>query len=229
MKNILIVYNRELTISLKKRKVIMLLIVFLIFFALFFTLLINYIIIGIKNNIEINFNRIKNFMRIGLIVSILFTSFMPILFFSTSINTDKKNKTIENILNTNITKKDIVIGKFLNGIISLFTLFFASLPIFYLTVILGGIGLFELLKIVLLLIFFMMFISSIDLFISSIFYELNTSIFVSIFVSIFSSIIMFLLINFLNNDLNFIITILFFLIFIVFFINLTIKSKLFKY
>ena len=229
MKNTLIIYNRELFLSFKKRKVFLFLLIYLTIVSLLFILALNYIIIGIKNSTEINYYILQFFSKIGLSIVIIFSSFTPMLFFSTSINSDKQNKTIENILNTNITKKDIVLGKFFKGIISCFALFFASLPILYLTVIFGGVSFFKLFKIVVLLIFFMFFISSVHLFISSMFYEINTSIFVSIFVSIFATIIMIFLIEFLKENFKFFMSLIFFIISTIVFIRLTIESKLFKY
>ena len=229
MKNLLIIYNRELFLSLKKRKMILCLTVLLISFSLIFLLILNYIIIDIKTKTEIDYNLIKIFIHIGETAIIMFSTIVPMLFFSTSINSDKKNMNIENLLNTNITKKDIVLGKYIKGVFSSITLLFSLLPIFYLSIMFGGIDINNIIKIILLAIFLILFASSVYLYISSIFYEINTAVFVSIFISIFLSLAIILYLTHNENNLNHILVLLFMSILTIIFLKLTMNSKIFRY
>ncbi len=191
MKNILIIYKRELNNLIKKRVFLISLSLILIVTSLFEIFVLNFIISDAKVKEEVDYELIRVIIDISKYVLIFVSIFSPLVFFCQNMNSDKKNMFIDNILITDVKKEELVYGKYLKGAESAGIIFFAVVPIFYLSLFFGGISIMAVIKIIFLGISNVLFTSIVYLYISMAIEDKNLS---TIFCFLFGAMLLLFLI-----------------------------------
>lgn len=229
MKNINIIYNYENRNLLKSRMFIMTLTIVLVFVALVVLILLNNIIVDARVNTYLNFNEITRTYRIVFILENLLSVILSPIFLSKSLNRDKNNLFIDNLLLTNITKYDIIIGKFIKAVESILIIILSTLPIAIVSLSFGGISFVKILLSIIFIFVFTLLNSSISLICSANINKPNISMVVSMLIGLILLLIISLLNSFLFNNLI-IYTLIIFLMIIISMINvfITIDSHIFE-
>lgn len=228
MKNILIIYKRELNNLMKKRVFLISLSLILIVTSLFEIFVLNFVISDAKVKEEVDYELIRVIINISKYVLIFISIFSPIVFFCQNMNSDKKNMFIDNILITDVKKEELVYGKYLKGAESAGIIFFAIVPIFYLSLFFGGISIKAVVRIIFLGISNVLFTSIVYLYISMAAEDKNLStIFCFLFGAILLSILIFLFEMIESNLIYFSLLILAYIIVGILFVKLIFMSDFF--
>ena len=229
MKSINIIYNLENKIILKKRMFILTLTTVLIFMTLLVLILLNNIIVNAKVNTFLNFNDIKQMYKTVFMVEIFLIVFITPIFLSKCINEDKKNMIIDNFLTTQITKYDIVFGKFIKLSESVLIIIISTFPIIIVAYSFGGIIAFQLFFKTIFVILFSILFSTICLLCSSIIYKANVSMIISYIIGILLLFTIYFLYKYiLENILIFVLTIILMIIISIMCIMISLDSKIFE-
>ena len=189
--NILTVFNRESMLNVKRRKLLISLSIAITLFAIITLIVINNIIVEADIYSYINFQYIRLMIRFAMFFQIALVFIFASVFLSSSINTDKNNLSLQNILCTNINKRDIVLGKYINGVLNTSCIVFAGMPISYMSLLFGGYNVTRVYKFMIVLIILILLANAMALFISSKIKDIILSLFVSLSVLFIIFIVLF--------------------------------------
>lgn len=164
---ILTIFNRESVLNSKKRKLLYSLSSVITVFAIVTLIIINNIVVEADINSYINYEYVRLMIKFDMFFELWIAFMFSSIFLSGAINIDKNNLSLRSILSAGVNKKEIILGKYINGLLNTFCIVTAGLPIAYLSLFFGGYTLFKIISFLAVLIGITILYSAITLFISS--------------------------------------------------------------
>ena len=199
MDKILKILNRLNVAYVKQRLLLIYLIIQNTILSLLMLIFANVIISNGQANGELDYSQIRMFYNIAIIIPfIIVYIFSPILL-SRVINSLYKRNVIEHLLSVRIEISDIVYAIYFRGLATLLIILVSSFPIITISFYFGGFGLIKMLKLLLMVLSFAVFFSSVCLFISTRFVDENATTIVSY---VLGAILTFVNIFYLNSIIN---------------------------
>ena len=229
MSKILKIFDRITLEYVKKRTLLTFLIVQNVIFALIVLIFANVIISNANVTGELDYNQIKNFYM--LVIILLYTgSFIVVpVIISPVLYTYYKNHIMEHLMAVKIDIDDIVFAVFIRGFSLVLILFFSALPIASVAFYFGGFGIIKLLKLLTCLIFYILLLSVVCIYISTRILDGNLAVVVSYIVCLFLLAFNLLTIRAILASLNlFIIYVAFISIVALILLSLARKTTIFK-
>ena len=184
MKNTFIILERLNEAYMKQRLLLLLLGVQSVALSLIVLIYANTILSGGRVNGELDYYQIRFFYTMtSALIFIIVSAYVP-FFTANSLNVLYENNIIEHMLAAKISIKDIVFAVYLRGIIYTFALIISAFPIISISFYFGGFGIPKILRLISLVLCYIVFLSSICLFISSIIRDKNGALILAYIVSI---------------------------------------------
>ena len=225
---ILTIFNRESMLNVKRRKLLLSLSIAISLFAIISLIVINNIVVEADIYSFINYDYVRLMIRFAMFFEIALVFIFASVFLANSINSDKKNLSLQNILCSNINKSDLILGKYLNGVLNTSCIAFAGMPVAYISLFFGGFTVNRLIKYLIILMVLILLSNAIALFISARIKDVIISLLVSLSCLLIICLILFFIIDYIMIKL--INTMLFSLISIIItlvLLKLTERSKIF--
>ena len=192
-------------------------------------LLLNYVNSSVNLGQGIIYERVILFYNIVIMSLFIFIYILTPIFSSGSITSIVNNNKIINLAAFGITSDDIIIEKAILGFINVLFCFIVSLPIGYVSLFFGGINVIKILKILVIIIFYIVLYNMICIMISSYNNNILISYILSYLVGLVLLVIMLLMLNlFISNIVAFIIYILFSIFLSIILYLIAIKGSNFK-
>lgn len=185
----LTIYNRLKLVFIKKRVFPIILIIQNLLMSLIVLIYANRIISDGKTIGELNYQFIKTFYTITIFILFILPVLYSPYFLAKSVNELVKNNITINLFSSKVKSINIVFPCFLCGFLSVLVLTFSILPIIIVSFYFGGISIYRFIIILIYLIFYIIFVSGISMYISTIIVEPNLSI---VFVYIIDIILLFI-------------------------------------
>lgn len=180
IENIKIIYDRERKVLAKRR-------VYIISYGIITTVLSLFVLIAINRIITLArregiFNYYDVLFIHERLIDILcaISLFASVFFIAPNVNDDINNNMLDHMLSTDINANEIILAKYISGILSTIELSIAILPIIMLSMFYGGISFFKLLFVFILICLASSFVLSFTLFISYLLRDNTRSIFISV-------------------------------------------------
>lgn len=184
MKNTLIILERLNEAYMKRRLLLIMLGVQSIVLSLIVLVYANTILSTGRINGELDYLQIRFFYTLTtLLVFAIISAYVPFLT-SNSLNILYENNIIEHMLAVKISINEIVFAVYLRGIIYAFTLVTATFPIICISYYFGGFGISKILRFISLAACYIIFLSSVSIFISSLIKDKNWSLITAYIISI---------------------------------------------
>lgn len=223
------IYNRFSIVQIKERRLPIFIFIQSVGLSLLSLVFANTIISGGIINDELNYYQIKLFYTLSILLFFFMSSLYASYFLGRSINSLVNNNTALYLLSVNVRPTEIVFARFLRGLFNVYILIFASFPILSISFYFGGIGYIKLIRLFIMLMFYILLVSSLSVFISSIIKETNNSIIVSFIVNIIVFFIHYLIIGSVLSHTSMLFAYSFIsIIFSSLFFNATRKSRIFS-
>lgn len=230
MNNIKKMYMRLTEGLVRSRTLPFLLSVQNIAFAILVLIFVNVIISKGKSSGELDYIQIKLFYNLVMYLLFTFIFIYAPYFLGGSLNGLVKNNTIEYLLVSKLTIKEIAFATFLRGLSNILILVISTFPIACVSFYFGGVGIARILRIIICLIAFSILLSSLSLYISSCYSEKNVTILTSYIFCFVLFIVNTLFLKYIVN-IN-IITFFYFVILVAIsfvLMNLSFKGKVFEF
>lgn len=183
--NIKKLYNRFSIVQLKERRLLIFIFIQSIGLSLLSLVFANTIISGGIINDELNYYQIKLFYTLSILLFFFMPSLYSAYFLGRSINSLVNSNSILYLLSVECKPTEIVFARFIRGLFNVYILIFASFPILSISFYFGGIGYIKLIRLFVMLMFYILLTGSISMFISSMVKETNNSIILAFIVDIF--------------------------------------------
>ena len=194
------IFNMLSEVNVKKRSLPLFLSVQNVILTIVVLIFCNIIISNSKINDELNYNNIKLFYNLVIIISFVIISIYVPFYLSNILNNLVKNNSVDNMLSVGITVQELVLAVFLRGFFSSTIILVSAYPISCVSFYFGGLGIIKIMCIFLYLILLTYFVSSVCIFISSNISDPNASILISYVISI---VIVIINLYYLNRILNY--------------------------
>ena len=183
MKNTIKILSRLSEAFMKKRLLLVLLGIQSVVLSLIVLTYVNTILSNARINGELDYYQIKFFYNMILVIMFaLISAYVP-FFLSNSLNILYENNIIEHMLAVKISIKDIVLAVYLRGLIYVLTLVIASFPIISISFYFGGFRFTRIIRLLVLMMAYSVFLSSVSIYISSIVKDKNVSLIIAYIVS----------------------------------------------
>lgn len=167
MNKIYTIYSRLTLSYVRQRTLLLVLLVQNVILSLVVLIFANVIISNAKINGELDYNQVEVFYTLGILLLFVLIFLHAPFFLSNVLNKLYASNTIEHLLSVKIEIRDIVFAVFLRGLSSVLIMFFSALPIISISFYFGGIGLIKIAKLFIILICFILLLSSASIYISS--------------------------------------------------------------
>ena len=201
--NILTIFNRESMLNVKRRKLLLSLSIAITLFAIITLIVINNIVVEADIYSYVNYNYVRMMIRFAMFFEIGLVFILAFVCLANSINTDKKNLSLQNIICSGISKRDIVLGKYINGVLNTSCIAFAGMPVAYISLFFGGYTVSRIIKYMVILMILILLANAIALFISAKIRDVLVSLLVSISVLFVLYILLFITIDYIMlNRMN---------------------------
>ena len=192
MKKTLIILERLNEAYMKQRLLLLMLGVQSVILALVVLIYANTILSAGKVNGELDYYQVRFFYNMtSVLIFVMISVYVPFLL-ANSLNKLYEDNIIEHMLAVKISIKDIVFAVYLRGLIYTFTLVIATFPIISISYYFGGFGIPKILRFLTLVFCYIIFLSSLSLFISSRIKDKNGSLILAYITSIVMAVVMIL-------------------------------------
>lgn len=165
--HIFTILKRENVLNVRKRKLLISLTISISLFAVISLIILNNIVVEADLYSYINYVYVRYMIRFAMLFEIFLVFIFSSVFLAQSINTDKNNNSLQNILCTEVKKMDIIFGKYISGVLNTACIVFAGLPVAYISLFFGGFTVNRLIKFLMILFMLILLANAISLFVSS--------------------------------------------------------------
>ena len=229
MEKILIILKRLNNEYVKQRLLLIFLTIQNVILSLIVLIYANVIISNGKILGEVDYGQIRLFYNITIAaLFLIIVIYTPILFSRVLKNLYEEN-VIDHLQTVKIGIDDIIYAVFLRGISTLLILLVSAFPIISVSFYFGGFGIFKIIRLLLFVICFAVFASSISIYISTIIFDANASMIISyVIIGILALIHLFYINLFIKNNLSIFLYILFCLIMSLILLSISRRTKLFN-
>ena len=179
MGNIVKILNRLNEVYVKQRVLLMCLIAQNTILTLIMLIFANVIISNGNTNGELDYSQIRLFYNIAIILLFFIIDLFTPILLSLSLSDLYKKNIIEHLLSVRISIRDIVYAVYFRGISTLIILLISSFPIIVISFYFGGFGVIKMLRLLIMILGYAIFFSSICLYISTRFIDENVTTIVS--------------------------------------------------
>lgn len=197
MNNIVEIFNR-LTINIIKKRIL------LVYFSiqnitlsLLVLIFSNVIISNATTSGVLNYNHIRLFFTICILLLFVIVYILTPIFSSTLINGMANRNIIDNLIASRVKSYEIVFASFLRAFSIVFILLFSAIPIICLSFYFGGIGIATIFKIFIITFSYMLLFVSICIYLSANVNDMNVAVILSYIVGLFILIVILFFLNFL--------------------------------
>lgn len=189
MKNTFKILERLKESYIKRRVLIVSFVIQNLILSLIVLMYANMIISNARLNGEIDYVQVRIFYNMVIFLLFVIVSIYSPFLLSNSLNTLCENNIIEHLLAVRINIKEIVFAVFLRGVSTLLILLISAFPIVSISFYFGGFSLAKIIRLLVIILSYSVFISSVCIFISTIIYDKNVSIIIAYIVSFILAII----------------------------------------
>ena len=200
MKKTLIILERLNEAYMKQRLLLLMLGVQSVVLSLIVLIYANTILSVGKVNGELDYYQVRFFYSMtSILIFVMISAYVPFLL-ANSLNILYENNIIEHMLAVKISIKDIVFAAYLRGLIYTFTLVIATFPIISISYYFGGFGIPKIMRLITVIACYIIFLSSLSIFISSRIKDKNGSLILAYITSIVLAVTMIFNLNLLLSS-----------------------------
>ena len=167
MNKVYTIYSRLTLIYVKQRTLLLILLVQNTIISLVVLIFANVIISNANITGELDYNQVQVFYTLSILILFALIFLLTPYFLSNILNNLYANNIIEHLLSVKIGISDIVFAAYLRGLISVLIMFCSALPIISISFYFGGMGFIKIIKLFVFLLCFILFLSSLTIYISS--------------------------------------------------------------